>query len=110
MAPYYLHSGYFSAEAFTDQTPELMKQRWAEAKDKMVRRQMNQLKESKMPIPTLFFNKNDKILVHLPNQKPLPAIVLKDHGTTCLIDKGSSEPERFRFVCVHKSRISPNLR
>ena len=105
-SPYFLHSGYFSNEALSDQTVAELRQRWKIARENMIKRQSEQVKETRSPIPLTMFEKNDQVLVHLPKQKPMLAKIVRDYGTTVLIDKGQEEPDRFRWVCVHKSRIS----
>ena len=107
--PYYLHHGYLSNDIFEEKSLSDLRKLWADARSKMIKSQEKTLKESGAPIPTVNFEKGDSIFVYLGNQTAKRATVLKDFGQTCLIDKGSEEPARYRVVVVHKSKISRDI-
>ena len=67
------------------------------------------MKESGPPVPTIDFQKGEKVFVFLGNKTAKKAVIVKDFGQTCLIDKGSEEPDRYRMVVVHKSKISKDI-
>lgn len=106
-SPYLLHHGFLSNDVFEEQTVTGMEENWKIARERMVKRQKDNLKQTESPIKTICFDAGEKVWVHLPNQETFLASVVFDHGDTLTIDKGMEEYHwRFRVVNVHKSRIS----
>jgi len=107
--PYYLHNGYLSNDVFENKSVSGLKTLWADARQKMLASQEKTLKSSKAPVPLIEFEKGDNVYAYLGNDTSTKAKIVKDHGNTCLIDKGEDHPPRYRLVVLHKSRIAKNL-
>ena len=81
-----------------------------QVKERLEKQQDNQSYSSKGPFPNkVTLDKGEKIWAFLTSGRPTKALVVKDYGDTVLIEKEVENDYRFKWVTVHKARLSKRL-
>ena len=105
LTPSYIMLGHSTADLLINNAVPELQEIWEKVRESDEAAKKKYLKGVQGPFSYTKLDKGALIFVYLNKQK-IPASVVEDHGSTCLVQKEQYKNSRFRTVLVHKSMIS----